>query len=566
MNVVAAVKLYITKMTEESGPGMKALLMDKETTSIVSMVYGQSEILQKEVYLFERIDSSRHEVMKYLKCIAFLRPTKENIALLSMELKYPKYGSYYVYFSNIIAKADVKTLAESDEMEVVRDIQEFYGDYIAVSPHLFSLNILGCAQGQMWNLAHLQRTAQGISSVLLSLKKCPLIRYQSSSEMTRRLAEKIKDMIVKEDKLFDFRQSDGSATVLLIVDRREDPITPLLHQWTYQAMVHELLTINNNRVNLSNVPGISKELQEVVLSAEQDDFYRDNQYQNYGEIGQTIKDLMNRFQAKAQHHQNLESIADLKNFVENYPQFKKLTGTIAKHVTVVGELSSLVGRYSLLEVSELEQDLSCQYDHSGHLQRIRKIIPNERVRDKDAARLVMLYALKYNKHNNEDIRGLTVLLKKKGVPDNLYKAVALVVNYAMQHQRPSDVSMTQDSVAKTTKSIKNIIKGLKGVDNVFTQHSPLLKETLEDLIKGRLREDSYPHLGNVQLSKRPQDIIVFVVGGVTYEESLAVHQLNSSLCGVNIVLGGTTIHNFDSFMEEVKIAMHGTNWRYGREL
>jgi hypothetical protein len=38
-------------------------------------------------------------------------------------------------------------------------------------------------------------------------------------------------------------------------------------------MVHELLTINNNRVNLSKVHGISKDLQEVVLSAEHDEFY-----------------------------------------------------------------------------------------------------------------------------------------------------------------------------------------------------------------------------------------------------------------------------------------------------
>lgn len=46
-------------------------------------------------------------------------------------------------------------------------------------------------------------------------------------------------------------------------------------------MVHELLSINNNRVNLSNVPGISKELQEVVLSPEHDEFYaavRKNQF------------------------------------------------------------------------------------------------------------------------------------------------------------------------------------------------------------------------------------------------------------------------------------------------
>ena len=44
-------------------------------------------------------------------------------------------------------------------------------------------------------------------------------------------------------------------------------------QWSYQAMVHELLGINNNRINLGNVPGISKDLQEVVLSAEHDEFY-----------------------------------------------------------------------------------------------------------------------------------------------------------------------------------------------------------------------------------------------------------------------------------------------------
>ncbi len=38
-------------------------------------------------------------------------------------------------------------------------------------------------------------------------------------------------------------------------------MTPLLSQWTYQAMVHELLGINNNRVSLAGTPGITKDLQ-----------------------------------------------------------------------------------------------------------------------------------------------------------------------------------------------------------------------------------------------------------------------------------------------------------------
>jgi len=38
-------------------------------------------------------------------------------------------------------------------------------------------------------------------------------------------------------------------------------------------MVHELIGIKNNRVTLSHVPDIAKELEEVVMNAEYDEFY-----------------------------------------------------------------------------------------------------------------------------------------------------------------------------------------------------------------------------------------------------------------------------------------------------
>lgn len=38
-------------------------------------------------------------------------------------------------------------------------------------------------------------------------------------------------------------------------------------------MVNELLGIKSNIVNLKNVPGITKELEEIILSAEYDEFY-----------------------------------------------------------------------------------------------------------------------------------------------------------------------------------------------------------------------------------------------------------------------------------------------------
>ena len=51
MDVVAAVRKYIDQMAADCGPGMKILLMDRETTSIVSLAYAQSEVLQKEIYV-----------------------------------------------------------------------------------------------------------------------------------------------------------------------------------------------------------------------------------------------------------------------------------------------------------------------------------------------------------------------------------------------------------------------------------------------------------------------------------------------------------------------------------
>ena len=47
-----------------------------------------------------------------------------------------------------------------------------------------------------------------------------------------------------------------------------------------------------------------------------------NMYLNYGEIAQTIKELMEEYQKRLSNQQKLETINDLKSFVENYPQFK----------------------------------------------------------------------------------------------------------------------------------------------------------------------------------------------------------------------------------------------------
>jgi len=317
-------------------------------------------------------------------------------------------------------------------------------------------------------------------------------------------------------------------------------------------MVHELLTIRNSRVSLVGVPGAPKDLSEVLLSTEQDEFYSENMYRNFGDIGQTIKSLMDEFQTKAKNHQKVESISDMKAFVENYPQFKKMSGTVTKHVTLVSELSRLVTQHSLLQVSEAEQELACQEEHSQSLQKIRRILSSDNIRDLDAARLVLLYAIRYKKHANNDITGLTESLRHRRMPEHLVNMVEMMIEYANSGASSTSSSMTTKDVAKITDKL---FKGLKGIENVFTQHSPVLKDILDNLIKGRLSEEAFPVAGNESPNFKVQDVIVFFVGGVTYEESLAVHQFCRANSAIRITLGGTQVLNSSSFLVDVEAAV-----------
>lgn len=60
------------------------------------MVYAQTDLLQKQVFLFERIDLAGKKPLKYLNAIYFIRPIEENIQILIRELHEPKYGNYFI--------------------------------------------------------------------------------------------------------------------------------------------------------------------------------------------------------------------------------------------------------------------------------------------------------------------------------------------------------------------------------------------------------------------------------------------------------------------------------------
>lgn len=116
------------------------------------------------------------------------------------------------------------------------------------------------------------------------------------------------------------------------------------------------------------------------------------------------------------------------------------------------------------------------------------------------------------------------------------------------------------------KRASKMVGSLKGVDNIYTQHVPLLNDTIESLVRGKLREADYPYVStsaasqatasaNSSRDKPSPDVLLFVLGGTTYEEVHAVEQLNARSDMPRILLGGTKVQNSSSFLKDVEEAL-----------
>lgn len=553
-DLISAVKAYIDKMISDTSlGGMKVLLLDATTTKIVSMVYSQTQILDKEVYLVEHLGKD-HLPMNHLKAVVLVQPTEANFDLIVKELKDPKFKEYHIYFSNIVSQDMLARLAREDEHELVMQVNEYYMDFMVVNRDLFHLGIdnsliLSSNMSRtIESSAILEKNMNGLSSMLLALKKMPsTIRYQYSSEVCRRLANDMLTTLGKGE-VFDFPRSE--STLLLILDRKDDPVTPLLTQWTYQAMVHELLGLNYNRVILRGAPNVPSDMEEVVLSGAQDDFFAKNYLSNFGDLGSSVKQLLDEYQKHSKKNESISSIEDMQNFLERYPDFRSKSINITKHVTVISELSRLVDVCKLLDISELEQEIACSSDHNNHKTELLQKIRSPLVQNADKIRLSILFLLKYESY--DEIREIKALLAEKGIQSSQLSLLDAMLEYAGESKRTPGLFSGQGILSKITNSFTNV----EGVQNVYTQHQPLLSQIISNACNGKIKDSQYPSLvvgnGGPTNSSRPTEVIVFIIGGATYEEAARVAEFNTNNSGLRVYLGGSCMLNSKAFLDEIQ--------------
>lgn len=386
-----------------------------------------------------------------------------------------------VVFTNFLKNAHIERLAEADEFQAIKSVKEVYADFYALDKNHFSLEIGVPVVGEQinsWTPKLLQRARDGLIACLLALRKCPsLVRYDGGSLMAQKLALEVKDSIRKEVSLFDGCHSEHTlAPILLILDRRSDLVTPLLLQWTYQALLHDLFGIRSGSVDTSRyLYSPSAGLKEALLPGEhqastsatrhvfvprQDEFYAENLHQNFGRVSQNLQAQLQSYQDRKESLRHLESLTGMKKFLEDYPKLTKLGSQLAKHVSVGAEIQNRVNEDRLLEISEIEQTIVC---HEPNTKQFEEMLCRPDIKRPLKLKLALLYALQSSKpplSRSFSLLDFFDLLRRNGFKDDDVELVDFVLKFGQYDQAGHRIDPSLLNLHLTRVSEPNFVRSV----------------------------------------------------------------------------------------------------------
>jgi vacuolar protein sorting-associated protein 45 len=383
----------------------------------------------------------------------------------------------------------LKKLAQYDEHTQIKSIQEIYLDYFLINSNLYHLGLessinLSIMDEKLWERYEyftFNRIVEGIVSVCLSNRIFPVIKCVRGSPICKKISNFISDYFQQNLEFIRKECGKDQNGLLFIFDRKEDPVTPLLNQWSYQAMLHELLGIQNNITEIKHSDG---KIDKFPLNDYDDKFFQANMNNEFDQVAEDIQKLVDKMSKEQQNiNSKVESIEELKRFVQNLPEKKKESAEFTKHTYLFYELSEIMQRRKLLELSTLEQDIACDDNKKEHFNKLTLIIKDTQINNLDKAKLYLLYCFRYE--GDGSINNLKMLMEDQGLKEWIEYSDMLLF-YAGKEKRILDVLSNKDFLAKSKNKFFSAF-GMKN-QNVFFQHVSYLNSVLERVVRGKTKE------------------------------------------------------------------------------
>lgn len=607
--------------------------MDKLTVKIMSSSCKMGDITEQGVSLVEDL-YKRRQPLPSMDAIYFMQPIKENIQIFMSDMsgKRPLYKKAYIFFSSPIQKewvpqikkdSSVSTrlggLSEMNLEYFAVDSQGFVTDHDKALEELFTEN----EEGSMNYNSCINTMATRIATVFASMREFPRVHYRVARTIDASTLTTLQDLVPTKlaasvwncmarykSTIPEFPQTETCE--LLIVDRSIDQIAPIMHEWTYDAMCHDLLGMDGNKYvqEVPNKTGSGTEKKEVLLE-DHDPIWLELRDVHVADANLRLHEKMSNFISKnkaAQLHQARAggelSTKELQKMVRALPQYTDQIDKLSLHVEIAEKLFGIIKQQHLKDVGQLEQDLV--FGNAGSKELIDFFRTHQDISRENKLRLLMIYAA-INPEKIQSEKG-TKLMQLAGLSaDDMIAVNNMRCLCAHETKKSSKGGFPLKFEIRKKK--RGIRKERVGEESTWmlSRFYPILEDLIEKLSKGELPKDEYHCMSDPSSSfrgissslsartspahqpaqsmrsrrtggtwARPRNsddgyssdsvlkhassdmrklgrrLFIFVVGGATRSELRAVHKLSSKLQR-EIILGSSSLDDPANFITKLKM-------------
>ncbi|CAN1332179.1 Protein transport Sec1a [Linum perenne] len=586
--------------TDDPRSAWKVLIMDRVTMKVMSHSCKMSDITDQGISLVEDL-FRRREPLPSMDAIYFIQPSKENIVMFLSDMsgREPLYNKAYVFFSSTAPK-DIINHIKSDVSVLPRigAFREMNLEYFSIDSQAFmtdqddALRVLYSVDADNNSRrfeASLNLMATRIATVFASLKELPNVRYRApkaSDESTFRdsiptkLATAVWNMVSQYKSIPNFPQTETCE--LLILDRTVDHIAPVIHEWTYDAMCHDLLEMDGNKyvIEVPSKSGGPPQEKEVLLE-DNDPVWLELRHVHIADASERLYEKMTTFTQKnkaAQMQQNKDggeiSTRELQKIVQALPKYNEMMEKLQLHVEIAGQINLQIRDMGLRDLGQLEQDLV--FGDAGAKEVISYLRTNKQDDPENKLRLLMIYAFVYPEKFEGD-KGLKLMQLAK-LSDNEMQVVRnmqMLVGSTAEPKKPKGNFSLKFDNAKSEYVNMNEAKRVSDESNnnrssSKTTHPNSIPPTDRKIYAQSRRSRRTPNWAKQHHSddgyssdsmlksptldpkKMGQRIFVFIIGGATRSELRVCHKLTTKLRR-EVVLGCTSLDDPQHYLEKLKL-------------